>query len=1117
MLKNGTRSDTDATIAHFTGLDEQTELKLTPNTGHRQYLTDFLAMKLSIGCVLSLLGLLMFGCAKEPLDLPAHVIELNDLGVSKMGQFQYAAAHDDFSKVTEEAPYWDVGFVNLAIATLNRQEPDDELRTLELLQEVLTRNPDNVRALYTSGIVNLYLGHTEEAIQFLNEALRIDPDDAYTSYFLGQAHLQAGNYELAQQHLIKTLELNNALRSAYWAASTASRRLGDIDQATSFVEEYQAFEHNPLSVTAGFSYKQMGPKAEAKSVIANVVERKPKPEGSLFRPSLRLNVDLDQLNTISSFDFNQDGHWDVLVSDGNEARVLIGTEAGYVVESVDLAPHIAVAWGDMNNDGSTELLTCSEFGVAIDTFVDSGAQSRHPISNTDCQIIRVLDADHDGDLDVLTGGIAGLGIYYNDSNGKFIPYVNDVGLDIASPVTQVLAEDLDRDRDVDLVLIGNNAPNRVLRNELTWSYEPYAGLQEFSNEALQAVTALDVDVDGRAELITASEEGNLEVWHYGDPDWTRRNIGLVIGDVLALDAHDFDGDGRSDLFVATREGFKVIDPRTSSVLFEEQREDIQVAIPVYVNARSGPSVIVASSSAVEIFHAGPGRHAFLAISPSGKTSADQMRSNASGIGTYIKLRVDSRWSVASSFSFHSGASQSLIPVMFGSGGADQADYAELLWSDGVTQSEIALSFGEIHRIEEIQRQLASCPVVFIWNGEKYEFVSDVLGVAALGYFAEPGVTTPIRTKERLILPDGLLRPRAGNFEVKIGEPMEEILYLDSASLLYFDVPTDWSMTLDERLNVKSATPTSDPIYFRETYDPVRATTNLERDVVEEITKTDRRAVDPGPIDPRFIGLLADEFTLELEFGTKLPERNAVLVADGWVEFPYSQTSFAAYQANTKFEAPTIEARDSDGEWHVVAEEFGFPGGMPRQISLSLPSLPKGTRALRLRSNLEIYWDRIRIVKSSVLADAKSVQIRPNRAVVRSPGFADRTTGPQRTPYYDYNNRLTYGDAKLAAGMYTVTGNVTELVLETDSAVAIVGSGEEVHLEFAVPSPPKKGFQRYYALEFQGWAKDMDLYTENGDTVEPLPTRLNVTEDQLKNRDLLHARYNVRYQSGIAVR
>ena len=1062
-------------------------------------------------------GFLMLGCAQDSSSIPAELVELNDRGVSKMGQFQYVAAHEDFTKVTEGAPNWDVGFVNLAIATLNRQEPDDELKTLEILQSVLTRSPNNVRAVYTSGIVNLYLGETEEAIQFLNKAVQIDPSDAFTTYFLGQAHLQAGNYELAQQYLLETLELNNALRSAYWAASTASRRLGDIDRATSLVEEYQSFEHNPLSVTAGFSYKQMGSKAEAKSVVENVVERSPKPDGALFARPQQFEHELSRINSISSFDINQDGFWDVLASDGEQTVALIGSQNGFSIQTFDIAPHEAVAWGDLDNDGTTDRVICSELGVTIQGLEEVGDQASRSIPVTDCQTIRILDADHDGDLDILLGGTSGFHIYHNDLNGNFVPYEFENDSARETPVRQILADDLDRDRDVDLVLVSDDASNHVLLNELTWQYEPFTGLAEFENDDVRAVTALDVDMDGRLELVSASGEGKLSVWWYGNPDWTRSELEVSVDNVVVLDAHDFDGDGRSDLFVAKNDGFVIINPRSSSILADEKIQGLQVALPIYLTPESGPGVITASPSGIEVFTSGKGRYPFLAIGVSGKTSADQMRSNASGIGTYIKLRADTRWTLASSFSYYSGPSQSLMPVMFGSGGAEEADYAELLWSDGVTQSEIALKFGELHEIEEIQRQLASCPVVFVWNGEKYEFVSDVLGVAALGYFAEPGVTTPVRSKERLLLPDGLLQPRDGKFEIKIGEPMEEILYLDAATLLYFDIPDSWSLTLDERLNIKSKAPTSEPIYFQEIYRPIRAATNIESDVLDALSNTDKIAVHPGLVDPRFIGLLANESSLTVEFDKELPETHAVLIADGWVEFPYSQTSFAAYQARARYQAPTIEARDRDGMWHVIAEEFGFPGGMPRQMALPLPKLPKGTDALRMRSNLEIYWDNIRVVKAETLMEASTNRLSPAKATVRSSGFAHRTTGPQRTPHYDYDNRLTRGDAKHASGFYTSMGDAFELVEQSDSAVAIVGSGEEIHLEFDVPKPPKEGFRRYYAIEFQGWAKDMDLYTEHGDTVEPLPNHDNITAAQLSKRNMLHTRYNVRYQSGMAAR
>lgn len=76
-------------------------------------------------------------------------------------------------------------------------------------------------------------------------------------------------------------------------------------------------------------------------------------------------------------------------------------------------------------------------------------------------------------------------------------------------------------------------------------------------------------------------------------------------------------------------------------------------------------------------------------------------------------------------------------------------------------------------------------------------------------------------------------------------------------------------------------------------------------------------------------------------------------------------------------------------------------------------------------------------------------------------------------------------------------------------MAIIGPGEEVHLEFDAAAPPPPGWRRYFVLETRGWAKDMDLYTRDGETVGPLPS----TGKPEAVRDQLHERYNTRYQSG----
>ena len=202
----------------------------------------------------------LVGCSNSSEQrVSPELVALNDRGVAQMGQFQYAAAHETFSQVVAEAPMWSTARVNLAIATLNKQDPGDELKTLEILQKVLTDDPQNVRALYTSGIVQLYLGEPQKAAEYLEQVVELDPQYAYAAYFLGQSLLQSENYAAAQEWLMRSIDQNESLRSAYWVAAMATRRLGDTEKAKRLVETYQQFEHNPLSVTAGILYKQMGP------------------------------------------------------------------------------------------------------------------------------------------------------------------------------------------------------------------------------------------------------------------------------------------------------------------------------------------------------------------------------------------------------------------------------------------------------------------------------------------------------------------------------------------------------------------------------------------------------------------------------------------------------------------------------------------------------------------------------------------------------------------------------------------------------------------------------------------------------------------------------------------
>lgn len=254
----------------------------------------------------------------------------------------------------------------------------------------------------------------------------------------------------------------------------------------------------------------------------------------------------------------------------------------------------------------------------------------------------------------------------------------------------------------------------------------------------------------------------------------------------------------------------------------------------------------------------------------------------------------------------------------------------------------------------------------------------------------------------------------------------------------------------------------------------------------------------------------------------------MLIIDGWVEYPYSQTMFSAWQAGAEYRAPTVEALGADGTWVVVLEQFGYPAGMPRQMSVPLDNLPKGTSQLRITTNQEIYFDRIVVAWSEPQPDQVVRRELPmNHARLIQSGFALRTTGDQMQPHYDYDRRTPYWDTRYQRGNYTQLGEMSDLVRKHDDALAIFGPGEEIHMEFSADLPdvpftlgadvsgPGEGgrWTRVFVLEFNGWCKDMDLFTKDGETIEPFPESELLSPAGRTERDRLHGLFNTRYQSG----
>ena len=1076
-----------------------------------------------------------------------EVIAKNNRAVGLMGQFKYGEARDVLKELVDEFPDWLDAKVNLAIVALNQEQGGGA--ALPLLAEVLKIQPDHVRANYCSGLLLYHAGRRTEALSYLQKAMAADPDDAYTAYLLAQC-FEEESIEQAVEWYRKAINIDPYFRAGYYRLFLLSRQSGGksttSETAQQFLKTFQELGKDPRARVFEFKYTRMGPKAELSSFESAEAGHADLPTGTLFETPVPLIADAEfsckplkesKGTSLTVCDTDGDGRVDLLflagvsLAEGGSANAVFAVRDDNLLElnsehPLAKVPDVQAAlWGDYDNDSLADVYFCrtgknqlwrqkaaGEWEDVTESTKTAGAD----LNTVDGAF---FDADHDGDLDLFLVNAEGPNeLLNNNRDGTFAAIAAEAKIAGDSASVDVQPVDLDGDRDLDLIVLNRKPPHEVYLNERTGTYSRDEGLAEFAESAIAGAVTADVNSDGRAEIYCVGPEG-LCRWDRSDPDGWRKTIlnaqaKVAPDEIVRLAVTDVTGDGRLELIVG-RDSWQVfrVDAEKAESIGSCENKDLAGWSVAVLDGERGPSLLgMPTKGTPLIWRPGSGRHPFLALSLTGKAQGvSQIRSNASGLGSRLEVRVGLHWSVIDYLRNGSGPGQSLQPAALGLGGEKKADFVRIAWPDGVSQSELQVASGW-KRIEEMDRMPSSCPILFAWNGDRYEFLGDLLSMGGIGYFVSPGESAPSDPTENFVLPESAPVARDGVFHLKLGEPMEEMTYLDSAALVSYDLPPGWSMVLDERLGTSEPLPTGEPRFYRRSLQPIAAENNRGEDVTETVQHADYLAAPPGPLDERFIGRLRGEHELRLTFAEPLDKGpgRPLLVANGWIEFPFSQTVYAAWQAGATFDPPTLEARTADGRWQIVHERFGYPAGTPRGMSLPLNDLPAGTKELRIRTNMEIYWDRIAIAYVEPCPQVRRVEIPLVGARLQEAGFIPRVFHAQHRPTLSYEDRIPLADTRDPAGFYTEFGPVEELLHEADGALAIIGPGEEVHLEFKAPAddPPNR-WSRRFVLEVAGWCKDADLYTQDSETVGPLP----VAEKPSDHRDSLHHRYNTRYQTG----
>jgi hypothetical protein len=423
---------------------------------------------------------------------------------------------------------------------------------------------------------------------------------------------------------------------------------------------------------------------------------------------------------------------------------------------------------------------------------------------------------------------------------------------------------------------------------------------------------------------------------------------------------------------------------------------------------------------------------------------------------------------------------------FGLGAITNPEILRAVWTNGVPQPVANPKSDKV--ICRKHDPKGSCPYIYTWDGEAYVFCTDGCWGAPLGLQHAEGIYAKPRAWEYLTIPGELLKPRNGRYSLQFTEELWEATYLDHMMLLAIDHPADTEIYSNEK--VGPAEISEFKIHtVREKRYPVAARDKHGNDVLPRVLREDRRFMRGFDSDTRH-GLV-DEHYLELDLGRLEDPKHLTLFLTGWL-YPTSTSlnlGVSSGKGGPEIRPPALWAPDAEGTWREVRPFMGFPGGKTKTIAVDLSGVfLSNDYRLRIVTNMEFYWDAAFFTVDEEPVPMKTYELPVARADLHYRGFSQIIPMSDFGPdHYDYAH--VHNDPKWPpmGGHFTRFGNVTELLTSQDDLQVVIGAGDEITIEFAVPSDgPPPGWKRDFLLHNVGWDKDADLNVVYGQAVEPLP-------------------------------
>jgi tetratricopeptide (TPR) repeat protein len=851
------------------------------------------------------------------------------------------------------------------------------------------------------------------------------------------------------------------------------------------------------------------------------------------------------------FDFDGDGKLDLLDL-GENAQTLFHNEGGRFVDVTGSAGALslkaptgtfnrkAIA-GDYDNDGRIDLFILRDTQSVLlhndggGKFSDRTAEAHIPPYPYYSSSLAFVDVDHDGDLDIFIAGGRDFSKTFHFSPPRSAPPAEPAGApnmllrnngngtfaDITSQAKvpgegghgiQVVPTDFDNRRDVDLLVANAATPPSLYRNLRDGTFQNVAaevGLDLHGN--YYSVAAGDINKDGYSDFYFGAH-GSPSMFALSDgkghfhlqpapetPGEARDSI------PIAAQFLDYDNDGLLDLVTLSGcaqdtflhlwrnvgDGWiDVSDVALGRDLIKTRREAI-LATPTLVAADldgDGDTDLLVRSASGDLIYlrndGGNSNHS-IAVNLRGRIS------NKSAVEAKVEMRAGSLYQKLEIYA----ASPAPAPadLIFGLGKREQPDALRILWPAGIVQAETEFTTAKPGflslNITELDRKPSSCPYLYTWNGDRFEFVTDFMGGGEMGYLEDPGHYNKPDPEEYVRIRADQLKEKDGRFELRVTNELEEAMFVDRLQLLAVTHPAGAEVYPNEGM---SDPPKPFKLFLTEgARPPVSAVDDHGHDVLDLISRMDRRWPDDFKLD-RIRGY-GEEHSLTMKLAESKfnqPHDRMLLLLTGWTDYAWSSDNVAASQAGKTMQAPALQVKDASGNWKTVIPDIGIPVGRPQTVTVDLTGkFLSANREVRIVTNMRIYWDQVLVDTSKGTVPRQIARLDPERAELRWRGFSAEATPDGREPFgYNYDRVSLSSPWKVMTGHFTREGDVRELLLKSDDMFAICRTGDEISLSFdatgLTPLPP--GWTRTFLLYADGFSKEMDINSASPDQIFPLP-------------------------------